>query len=53
MEMPTRLGGCLPNQHMGTQGQKQPHEQIIVIMCYMYITNKIIALMKLFLLHIT
>jgi len=52
MEMPIGLGGRLPNQHMGTQGQTQPRKQILVAMCYMYITNKMIVLMRLFLLHI-
>jgi hypothetical protein len=50
--MAIRLGKELPNQHMATQGQTQPHEWILVTMCYMYITNKMIVLMKLFLLHI-
>jgi hypothetical protein len=52
MEMPLGLGGGVPNQHMGTQGQTHPHKQIFVAMCYMYITNKMIVLMMLFFLHI-
>jgi hypothetical protein len=50
--MAIRLGRELPDQHMATQGQTQPHEWILVTMCYMYITNRMIVLMKLFLLRI-
>jgi hypothetical protein len=52
MELPIGLGGGLPDEHMGTQGQTHPHKQILVTMCYMYTTNKMSVLMKLFLLHI-
>jgi hypothetical protein len=46
------LNTCRWKCQQGTQGRTQPHKQILVTLCYMYITNKMIVLMKLFLLLI-